>query len=55
VVRGVTQLRLYREAAELAGVTAPADELRTSILLDGTTWNGRDPAAYAAGFAIHAR
>ncbi|TWI66085.1 nitrate/nitrite transport system substrate-binding protein [Pseudoduganella lurida] len=55
VAQGVTQVQLYREAAELAGVPVPAGQLRTSTLIDGRTWDGRDPAGYAAAFPIHQR
>jgi ABC-type nitrate/sulfonate/bicarbonate transport system substrate-binding protein len=49
----VNRVGLYREAAVLAGVAAPAGLLRSSMLLDGRSWNGQDPAGYAASFAIH--
>ncbi len=55
VAQSVTQLRLYREAAEMAGVAVPTDVLRTSTLVDGRTWDGTDPARYAASFPIHQR
>ncbi|HEX8603934.1 MAG TPA: CmpA/NrtA family ABC transporter substrate-binding protein [Pseudoduganella sp.] len=55
VAQSVVQLRLYREAAEMAGVAVPADTLRSSTLVDGHVWDGTDPARYAAAFAIHAR
>lgn len=55
VAQAVTQLRLYREAAELAGVAVPADTLRSSTLIDGRVWNGTDPAAYAASFPLDGR
>lgn len=52
VVRSVHRTALYREAAAQVGVDLPGDEYRTSRLIDGVTWNGRDPAAYADAFAI---
>jgi ABC-type nitrate/sulfonate/bicarbonate transport system substrate-binding protein len=55
VAQSVTQLRLYREAAEMAGVAVPADVLRSSTLVDGHVWDGTDPARYAAAFSIHQR
>lgn len=55
VAQAVTQLRLYREAAELAGVAVPHETLRSSTLIDGRVWNGRDPARYAASFPLHQR
>jgi hypothetical protein len=40
----VNRVGLYREAAALAGVAAPDGLLRSSVLIDGRVWNGRDPA-----------
>jgi nitrate/nitrite transport system substrate-binding protein len=44
----VNRVGLYREAAALAGVAAPAGLLRSSVLMDGKVWNGRDPSAYVS-------
>ncbi len=55
VAQQVTQTRLYREAAELAGVAVPDGQLRSSTLIDGRVWDGSDPAGYAASFALHQR
>ena len=55
VAQQVTQLQLYREAAELAGVAVPEGQSRTSTLIDGREWDGSDPAGYAGSFAIHQR
>jgi len=30
----------------------PASEMRSSTLIDGKVWDGSNPAAYAASFAI---
>jgi len=55
VASRVNRVGLYREAAVLAGVPAPSSLLRSSVLMDGKVWNGRDPRAYAASFVIHKR
>jgi len=55
VAARVNRIGLYREAALLAGVPAPSQTIRSSVLMDGKVWNGRDPQAYAASFAIHKR
>ncbi|AMA47192.1 CmpA/NrtA family ABC transporter substrate-binding protein [Pseudomonas alabamensis] len=55
VARRVQQLGLYREAAGDLGIAIPASPLRRSRLLDGSVWDGTNPAAYARGFALHAR
>jgi nitrate/nitrite transport system substrate-binding protein len=46
------QLALYKEAAEITETPIPASPLRTSVLMDGAIWDGKDPARYAASFAI---
>jgi ABC-type nitrate/sulfonate/bicarbonate transport system substrate-binding protein len=51
VAARVNRVALYREAATLAGVAAPSGLLRTSVLMDGKVWDGRDPAAYISSFA----
>ncbi|MGE8360426.1 CmpA/NrtA family ABC transporter substrate-binding protein [Pseudomonas sp.] len=53
VARQVQQLALYREAAEALNIPVPAD-MRRSTLLDGTHWDGSDPAGYARSFTLHA-
>jgi len=53
VAARVNRVGLYREAAVLAGVPAPSSLLRSSVLMDGKVWNGRDARAYASSFAIH--
>jgi nitrate/nitrite transport system substrate-binding protein len=55
VAAGVNRTELYREAAAAVGVTVPDGAMRHSILLDGKPWDGRDPAAYAEGFALSGR
>lgn len=54
VVRAVQRTALYRQAAAQVGVGLPSDEFRSSCLIDGVTWDGRNPAAYADGFSIRA-
>jgi len=48
----IHQTALYREAAEITETPVPATALRRSVLMDGTIWDGEDPARYAASFAI---
>ncbi|NRR29157.1 ABC transporter substrate-binding protein [Oxalobacteraceae bacterium] len=55
VACAVNQVKLYREAAELSGTPVPAGLLRSSTLMDGTVWDGKDPAAYADSFEIRYR
>ena len=55
VATRVNQVGLYRQAAEMSGTGVPASMLRTSTLMDGMVWDGRDPVAYAASFEIRYR
>ena len=55
VASKVNQVGLYRQAAEMSGTGVPAGMLRSSTLMDGTVWDGRDPEAYAASFDIRYR
>ncbi|RVT48879.1 CmpA/NrtA family ABC transporter substrate-binding protein [Rubrivivax albus] len=52
IARRVQRVALYRDAAAGVGVPLPEGELRSSRLIDGLTWDGRDPRAYADSFAI---
>ena len=54
VAGAVNRIDLYRDAAAQAQVPVPAGTLRISTLIDGTRWDGSDPAAYADAFAIRA-
>lgn len=50
----VNKIALYKEAATQVKVPLPKSEMRTSKLIDGTVWNGKDPAQYADSFKIKA-
>lgn len=54
VATKVNNIKLYTEAAGLVGTNIPKNLMRTSKLMDGMVWDGKNPAAYAAGFKIHA-
>ncbi|MFJ4066428.1 CmpA/NrtA family ABC transporter substrate-binding protein [Pseudomonas sp. NPDC089996] len=54
VARQVQQLKLYREAAAALGVPCPESAMRSSLLIDGTRWDGSDPHTYARSFRLHA-
>jgi nitrate/nitrite transport system substrate-binding protein len=49
----VHQTALYKEAAEITETPIPASTLRSSVFIDGTTWDGKDPERYAGSFDIH--
>ena len=53
IAQQVQQLELYGQAAAALGISVPA-AMRSSLLLDGKTWDGSDPTAYARSFTLHA-
>jgi nitrate/nitrite transport system substrate-binding protein len=54
IAKKVNQIDLYSQAAGQVGVSVPKDVMRTSKLIDGVVWDGKNPAAYAASFKIKA-
>ncbi len=54
VATKVNQVKLYSEAASQLGISLPKDAMRSSKLMDGVVWDGKNPAAYAASFKIKA-
>jgi nitrate/nitrite transport system substrate-binding protein len=54
IARQINQTELYRQAATQTGTPLPESDMRSSRLMDGTVWDGRNPAGYADGFAIKA-
>ena len=54
IAKSVNQIDLFKEAATQVKVALPAGVNRSSKLIDGKVWDGSNPAAYAASFAIKA-
>ena len=54
VAKSINQIALYKEAAAIVKAPIPKSEMRTSKLIDGTVWDGKDPKKYAASFKIKA-
>ena len=54
IAKKINRIDIYTEAATALGVSVPKDPMRSSKLMDGTVWDGSNPAAYAAGFKIKA-
>jgi len=50
----VNRIALYKEAAAAAKVPLPKSEARSSKLIDGVVWDGKNPKAYAESFKIKA-
>ncbi len=54
VAREINQIELYKQGAAAAKVSLPKSDMRASKLIDGVTWDGKDPAKYADGFKVRA-
>ena len=54
VARAVNRIDVYKDAAAMVKVSVPKDAMRSSKFMDGTVWDGKNPAAYAASFKIRA-
>ena len=55
VAQKVNQIEIYKQAAAATKTPIPKDIMRTSKLIDGITWDGKNPKAYAAGFKLKAQ
>ncbi len=54
VAKQINQIALYKQAAAAAKVSVPASDMRSSKLLDGVVWDGKNPSAYADSFKVKA-
>jgi nitrate/nitrite transport system substrate-binding protein len=54
IAKQVNQIDLYKSVASAMGISVPNDPLRSSKFIDGTVWDGKDPARYADSFTIKA-
>ena len=54
IAKKVNRIDIYTGAASALGISVPKDPMRSSKLMDGVLWDGKNPAAYAAGFKIKA-
>ena len=54
VAKQINKIDIYKQAASAAKVTVPKDTMRSSKLIDGTVWDGKDPKKYADSFKMHA-
>ncbi|HSI95920.1 MAG: CmpA/NrtA family ABC transporter substrate-binding protein [Methylophilaceae bacterium] len=52
VAKKVNRTDLYREAAGAMGISVPKDDMRSSKLIDGVVWDGKDPKGYANSFKV---
>ncbi|SFU39797.1 CmpA/NrtA family ABC transporter substrate-binding protein [Pseudoduganella namucuonensis] len=54
VATQINQVDVYKDAAAMAKVSVPKSPMRTVKMIDGTTWDGKNPKAYADSFKIKA-
>jgi len=54
VAKKVNRIDIYTEAAKALGISVPTDVMRSSKLIDGVVWDGKDPKAYANSFKVKA-
>ncbi|MDP5237920.1 CmpA/NrtA family ABC transporter substrate-binding protein [Uliginosibacterium sp. 31-16] len=52
--RKINQIELYKQAAAIVKAPVPKSDMRSSKLIDGVVWDGKDPAKYAASFKVKA-
>ena len=52
MAKKVNQIELYKQAATQTKTPIPKDVMRSSKMIDGTVWDGKNPKAYAAGFKV---
>ena len=54
VASRINQIELYEQAASQLKIAIPGDVMRSSTLMDGKIWDGKDPQKYADSFQINA-
>jgi nitrate/nitrite transport system substrate-binding protein len=54
VAKKINQIELYKQAAAQVKAPVPKDVMRSTRLMDGSVWDGKDPKKYAASFKVRA-
>ena len=52
VAKRINRIDIYKDAAAAAKAAVPKDPMRTSRLIDGVVWDGKDPRKYAGSFKV---
>jgi nitrate/nitrite transport system substrate-binding protein len=52
IAKKVNRIDIYTEAAKSLGISVPTDPMRSSKLIDGVVWDGKDPKTYANSFKV---
>lgn len=54
IAKQINQIDIYKQAAIASKTPIPKDVMRSSKLIDGVVWDGKDPKKYADSFKVHA-
>ena len=54
VAKAINQTAIYKDAATASKTPLPKSDMRSSKLIDGVVWDGKDPAKYADSFKVRA-
>jgi nitrate/nitrite transport system substrate-binding protein len=54
VATQINRIDIYKQAAAATNTPLPKDAMRTSKLIDGVVWDGKNPRQYADSFKVHA-
>ncbi|MES2955625.1 MAG: CmpA/NrtA family ABC transporter substrate-binding protein [Pseudomonadota bacterium] len=54
VAKQINQIDIYKQAATAAKASIPKEVMRSSKMIDGVVWDGKDPKKYADGFKVKA-
>ena len=54
VAKQINQIDIYKQAATASNTPIPKSDMRTSKLMDGVVWDGKDPKKYADSFKVRA-
>ena len=52
MAKQINQIDIYKQAAAATKTPVPKEVMRTSKLMDGVVWDGKDPKKYADGFRL---
>jgi nitrate/nitrite transport system substrate-binding protein len=53
VATEINRIDIYKQAATATKTSVPKDAMRTSKLIDGAVWDGKNPKQYADSFKLH--
>jgi nitrate/nitrite transport system substrate-binding protein len=53
VAKQINRIDVYKDAAAATKTPLPKDVMRTSKMIDGVVWDGKDPKKYAESFKVH--